>query len=88
MLHDLAQRDINEVHVEAGHTLNGALVEAGLVDELLLYLAPKLLGQGRDMAHWGPLHSLDEALNLELNTVEMVGPDLRILATVAGRDTF
>lgn len=88
MLRDLAQREINEVHVEAGQTLNGALARAGLVDECLLYLAPKMLGQGRDMAAWGPLQTLDQALELVWNTVEMVGPDLRIQATVAGRDAF
>ncbi len=88
VLRDLARRDINEVHVEAGQTLNGALVQAGLVDEVLLYLAPKLLGQGRDMAAWGPLQSLNEALDLEFNALEMVGADLRIQATVRGRDTF
>jgi len=44
VLRDLAQRGINEVLVEAGATLNGALFRAGLVDELVLYLAPQLLG--------------------------------------------
>ena len=47
MLADLAARGINELHVEAGHKLNGSLLRAGLVDELLVYLAPKLLGAGR-----------------------------------------
>ena len=88
MLHDLARRDINEVHVEAGQTLNGALVRAGLVDEVLLYLAPKLLGEGRDMAAWGPLQTLNQALELHFDSIEMVGPDLRIQATVNGRETF
>ena len=55
MLADLARRGINELHVEAGHKLNGSLLREGLVDELLVYLAPKLLGSGRDMAAFGPL---------------------------------
>ena len=58
MLQDLAKREINELHVEAGSTLNGALIEAGLVDEFLIYLAPKLLGAGRGMADFAPLKEL------------------------------
>lgn len=88
MLLDLGQREINELHVEAGHTLNGALIRAGLVDELLLYLAPKLLGPGRDMASFGPLTALTDALALEFKSTAMVGSDLRILARVPGRDRF
>jgi diaminohydroxyphosphoribosylaminopyrimidine deaminase/5-amino-6-(5-phosphoribosylamino)uracil reductase len=88
LLADLGGREINELHVEAGQTLNGALIEACLVDELLLYLAPKLLGQGADMASFGPLTQLAEALNLEFLSAERVGPDLRVLARVAGRDRF
>lgn len=88
MLRDLGQREINELHVEAGHGLNGSLIREGLVDELLLYLAPKLLGQGADFARWGPLSTLDDALPLQFTSFEAVGPDLRVLATVAGRDHF
>lgn len=88
MLLDLGKREINELHVEAGHRLNGALIQAGLVDELLLYLAPKLLGQGRDMAHFGPLSALEHALQLDFRSTERVGPDLRIVARVTGRDHF
>jgi len=88
MLRDLANREVNELHVEAGHKLNGSLVRAGLVDEFLVYLAPKLIGQGRDMANFGPLSALSEALPLVFHSTQMVGPDLRILARVAGRDTF
>jgi len=88
MLRDLAARGVNELHVEAGHRLNGALVRAGLVDELLLYLAPKLLGPGRGMADMGPLEVLAQGLQLQFQGVERVGPDLRVLARVVGRDTF
>ncbi len=84
MLRDLAARGVNELHVEAGHRLNGALIGAGLVDELLLYLAPSLLGSGgRGMAHWGPLERLTQQLALEFREHVPVGPDLRILARVA-----
>lgn len=88
MMSDLAAREVNEVHVEAGHKLNGSLVREGLVDEFLVYLAPKLLGQGRDMANFGPLTQLSQALPLEFKSTAMVGPDLRLLARVAGRDQF
>lgn len=88
MLRDLGQREINELHVEAGPRLNGALVRDGLVDELLVYLAPKLMGQGTDMAHFGPLTALADALALEFKSTEMVGSDLRIVARVAGRGVF
>ena len=88
MLRDLAARGVNELHIEAGHRLNGALVRAGLVDELLLYLAPKLLGPGRGIADMGPLETLAQGLALQFQGVERVGPDLRVLARVAGRDAF
>lgn len=88
MLTDLATREVNELHVEAGHKLNGSLIRAGLVDEFLIYLAPSMLGQGRDMAQWGPLTALSDALALEYISVERVGPDLRIIARPPGRDKF
>ena len=80
MLADLARRGINELHVEAGGQLNGSLVREGLVDEYLIYLAPKLLGSGLDMAAFGPLASLAQAPQLRFHDVERVGCDLRILA--------
>lgn len=88
LLRDLGQREINELHVEAGHKLNGSLVREGLVDEFLVYLAPKLLGQGADMAHFGPLTELSQALNLRFLSSTLVGPDMRLLARVTGRDDF
>ena len=84
MLADLAARGINELHVEAGHKLNGSLLRAGLVDELLVYLAPKLLGAGREMAAFGPLGTLAEALAFEFTQLDRVGADLRILARSPG----
>ena len=88
MLDDLARRDIHELHVEAGHKLNASLLRAGLVDELLVYLAPKLLGIGREMAAFGPLSTLAEALQFEFTQVERIGEDLRILARPPGRAHF
>lgn len=92
MLRDLAVRGVNELHVEAGHKLNGSLLREGWVDELLVYLAPKFLGEGMDMASQpfagGPLTALSGALPLDFRSVDRFGPDLRILARVAGRDAF
>ncbi|HSN80915.1 MAG TPA: bifunctional diaminohydroxyphosphoribosylaminopyrimidine deaminase/5-amino-6-(5-phosphoribosylamino)uracil reductase RibD [Rhodoferax sp.] len=88
MLRDLARREINELHVEAGEKLNGSLIREGLVDEFVVYLAPKLIGLGRGMAHFGPLQDLAQALPLDYKSTAMVGPDLRIVARVSGRDIF
>lgn len=90
LLRDLAaNRGINELHLEAGQRLNGSFIREGLVDEVLLYLAPMLLGSGaQGIAHWGPLTALTQGLSLRLLGVEPVGPDLRLLARVAGRDDF
>jgi diaminohydroxyphosphoribosylaminopyrimidine deaminase / 5-amino-6-(5-phosphoribosylamino)uracil reductase len=88
MLKDLGQREINELHVEAGFKLNGSLVREGLVDEFVVYLAPKLLGQGAGMFNIGPLTELAQGVALEFKSTEMVGPDLRIVARIQGRDKF
>lgn len=88
MLRDLAQREVNEVHVEAGHKLNGSLLREELVDEFLVYLAPKLLGSGHGMASFGPLQQLSDAVPLEFLSAQPVGVDLRVMARVAGRDRF
>ncbi len=88
MLRDLAAREVNEVHVEAGEALNGALIAAGLVDELVVYLGPTLIGQGRGMADFGPLTALAQAVPLTFMSSEMLGPDLRIVARVTGHDDF
>ena len=89
MLRDLARREVNELHVEAGFKLNGSLVREGLVDELLIYLAPKLLGAGtQGIAAFGPLQDLEQAVSLDWQAVDRVGADLRVLARVAGRGRF
>src|SRR5690606_32335575 len=69
----LAAHQVNEVHVEAGARLSGALLQAGCVDELLVYMAPMLLGQGRGMAHTPPVDSLDAAERFEFIESQMVG---------------
>ncbi|MEI6320749.1 MAG: bifunctional diaminohydroxyphosphoribosylaminopyrimidine deaminase/5-amino-6-(5-phosphoribosylamino)uracil reductase RibD [Pseudomonadota bacterium] len=80
MLADLAARGVNELHVEAGRKLNGSFVRERLVDEYLLYIAPKLLGIGLDIASFGPLDDLASAVALRFEQVDRVGDDLRVLA--------
>jgi diaminohydroxyphosphoribosylaminopyrimidine deaminase/5-amino-6-(5-phosphoribosylamino)uracil reductase len=88
MLLDLAKREINELHLEAGHKLNGSFVREGLVDEFLVYLAPKLLGLGQGMLNFGPLTQLEDGISLSFQSVDRVGPDLRVVARPPGRDQF
>ena len=88
MLRDLAQREVNELHVEAGHKLNGSILREGLVDELLVYLAPRLLGQGAGLSNFGPLQQLQDGVALHFSSVDRIGEDLRIVARVQGRDAF
>lgn len=83
MLRALASRGINELHVEAGVKLNGSLLREGCVDELLVYLAPAMLGDAaQGMASLAAMTALDERVALAFHSVERVGADLRILARV------
>ncbi len=76
----LGREQINELHVEAGAKLSGSLIQAGCVDELLLYLAPKLLGQGAAMFALPELQSVDQARSLKIHEMKQVGEAIRILA--------
>lgn len=85
LLRYLARREVNEVLVEAGPTLSGALLQADLIDELVLYLAPHLMGDaGRGMFRLPGLERMPDRVALEIQDLRMVGPDLRILAKRAG----
>ncbi len=84
LLADLARREVNELHLEVGHKLGGSFLREGLVDELLLYMAPRLLGPGAGLAHIGPFESLTQSLDWQFTDVSRVGADLRILARRAG----
>lgn len=87
-LRDLATRGVNELHVEAGARLNAAFIEQGLADELLLYVAPKLLGPGRGLADLAPLAQLSGARTFSFHDVALVGDDLRVIARPPGRAQF
>jgi diaminohydroxyphosphoribosylaminopyrimidine deaminase/5-amino-6-(5-phosphoribosylamino)uracil reductase len=80
LMRELGRRAINEVHVEAGAKLNGSLIREGCVDELLVYLAPSLIGEAQGMFALGPLTSLEQRQRLAFHSVKQVGEDLRILA--------
>ncbi len=82
LMTDLAKREVNELHVEAGQKLNGSLIREACVDEFLVYLAPKMLGMGQGMAHWGPLEHLSQGLSLSFTEAQLIGKDLRVLARV------
>lgn len=87
LMQDLAQREVNDVLVEAGATLCGALLRAGLVDELVLYLAPHLLGSGaRGLFDLPGLESMRDRRALEIQDVRAVGQDWRITARVVDND--
>jgi diaminohydroxyphosphoribosylaminopyrimidine deaminase/5-amino-6-(5-phosphoribosylamino)uracil reductase len=74
----MATQSVNEVHVEAGARLTGALLTAGCIDELLVYMAPAVLGQGIGMMAFPPLESLQQAHRFQFLDHAMVGPDLRL----------
>lgn len=80
VLKHLAERGVNELHVEAGQRLNATLLREGLVDELLVYLAPMLLGDGRGMAALSSLNALTDAPRWQFTDVTRIGDDLRVLA--------
>jgi diaminohydroxyphosphoribosylaminopyrimidine deaminase/5-amino-6-(5-phosphoribosylamino)uracil reductase len=87
MLKILGSRGINELHVEAGHKLNGSLLRENCVDELLIYIAPCLLGaESAGMFDLEPPASLASRKRLAFQSVERVGDDLRMLARFASAD--
>ena len=88
MMRDLGEREVNELHVEAGSKLNGSLIREALVDEFLVYLAPTLLGPGRALAAMDALSELGQAVKLAFLSADMVGDDLRVIARGDGRDQF
>jgi diaminohydroxyphosphoribosylaminopyrimidine deaminase/5-amino-6-(5-phosphoribosylamino)uracil reductase len=79
MVQHLGQLNYNEVHVEAGHKLNGSLLNASLIDELLVYLAPLLTGPGQSMAALPTLTNLAQAQTWQFSQTTQIGADLRLL---------
>lgn len=84
MMRTLADFEINEVMVEAGSRLNGALIHAGLVDELVIYLAPYLMGDvARGMLKLPELTDLADKHALMIHDLRMVGSDIRVIARIS-----
>jgi len=82
-MRELGRRGINEVHVEAGFKLNGSLLGEGLVDELVIYFAPHLIGDAaRGMFDLPPLEELGGRHELKIHDLCMIGGDIRVIARV------
>lgn len=80
LMAELGKRQINTLWVEAGATLAGALIAENLVDELIIYMAPKLLGdQARDLCHLPNLTQLADAPLWQLQSCEPIGDDLKLI---------
>jgi diaminohydroxyphosphoribosylaminopyrimidine deaminase/5-amino-6-(5-phosphoribosylamino)uracil reductase len=82
LMQELGKREINELHVEAGFKLNGSLLRAGCVDELLIYMAPCLLGPAQGIARLPELSELSSRVKLQFHEIRSIGDDLRLLARV------
>ncbi|MDZ7663433.1 bifunctional diaminohydroxyphosphoribosylaminopyrimidine deaminase/5-amino-6-(5-phosphoribosylamino)uracil reductase RibD [Thiohalophilus sp.] len=83
VLDQLGEMEINELHVETGATLAGALMQAGLVDELIIYMAPTLLGDAaRGLFHLPGLENMADQLQLQIKDIRAIGEDWRITAEV------
>jgi diaminohydroxyphosphoribosylaminopyrimidine deaminase/5-amino-6-(5-phosphoribosylamino)uracil reductase len=88
MLKVLGERNVNELHVEAGYKLNGSLLREGCVDELLVYLAPSLLGMdSMSMFNLVAPDTLEGRVKLNFHAVDRIGDDLRILARFVRQTT-
>lgn len=83
----LVAREINEVLVETGAVLSGAVLRAGMIDELIVYMAPHLMGdQARGLFHLPGLRTMGQRIELAIRDIRAVGKDWRITASVAGHE--
>ncbi len=87
LMHLLAEREINEVLLETGAILSGSLLHAGIIDELVIYMAPKLMGDGaRGLFHTPGLDKLADAISLDIKDIRAIGQDWRITATILSEE--
>lgn len=83
----LGQLEVNEVLLETGATLSGAVLRAGLVDELVIYMAPKLMGDGaRGLFKLPGIDTMKQAIDLDIREMRAIGCDWRITATLGGAE--
>jgi diaminohydroxyphosphoribosylaminopyrimidine deaminase/5-amino-6-(5-phosphoribosylamino)uracil reductase len=88
LLHHLASQDNNEVLFECGATLAGSLVHSGLVDEIVLYMAPRLMGKdARSLLNIPAIGNMGDLIELDIQDVRQVGPDLRLVAAITSINT-
>ncbi len=80
VIQELGRRQMNEIHIEAGAKLNASLIQEGCVDELLVYLAPSILGDARGMFALPELGNLQDKFSLKFHQIKQIGEDIRILA--------
>jgi diaminohydroxyphosphoribosylaminopyrimidine deaminase/5-amino-6-(5-phosphoribosylamino)uracil reductase len=86
LLRELGRRGLNEITVEAGKGLNGALLQAGLVDELVMYLAPMLFGdKAQGMFDLPEIETMEQRHELEIRDLRMIGRDMRVTARLKGK---
>ena len=79
-MNQLVQMQFNEVLLESGKQLAGSMLAAGLVDELILYLAPKLMGSsGRGIFDLPFIKSMSDVIDLKIEDIRMIGPDIRLI---------
>ncbi|WP_456415938.1 bifunctional diaminohydroxyphosphoribosylaminopyrimidine deaminase/5-amino-6-(5-phosphoribosylamino)uracil reductase RibD [Thiolapillus sp.] len=84
VMRTLGEQEINEVLIEAGPTLAGAAIQAGIVDELVIYMAPHLMGhQARGLFHLPGLEKMADRIGLQIQDIRSVGADIRITARLA-----
>ncbi len=87
LMHLLAEREINEVLLETGAILSGSLLHAGIIDELVIYMAPKLMGDGaRGLFHTPGLDKLADAISLDIQDIRAIGQDWRITARILSEE--
>lgn len=83
LMHKLAELEINEVHTECGSRLAGALIQQGLVDELVIYMAPSLLGdKARGVFDLGEITHMSGKFNVSIQDIRSIGADIRIVAKI------
>jgi len=79
LMKDLAAKEINLLHVEAGSVLCGALLKNDLVDEIIIYMAPHIMGDGaKGLFHLPELEQMKDRVSLKVNDVRSIGNDIRI----------
>ena len=83
----LAHREVNELHTECGQTLAGALLQQGLVDEMVIYMAPKILGnQARGCFELGEITQMSHILDCSFEAIRRIGDDMRLTLLLNSRD--